>query len=364
MMYLYIISQPESRLKSNKNHKLKRTFLFIFFLFFTTKIFSQIGGENAFAFLDFNTSARTIAMGGESIAIFDNDVDMAANNPSLLNIKMDNQISFSFVDYFSDINAVSVNYARESKKLGMIFFGAKALNYGGFTKTDETGLVLGEFTANEQLLTAGISKRLNDKIIIGVNLNFINSNLENYSSFSLASNLGLTYYNKERKLCVSVLAKDFGRQLKSYANEKEMLPFQLQMGVSKMLAHLPFRFSIVAHHLNKFDISNHYLEPLITDPISGEKVENEETFGKKVLRHFIVGGELNPFEKSLFIRGGFNFQRRQDMMVPTRPAMVGFSWGLGFKISKFHLNYSRATYHLAGATNIFSFSTNLSSFGL
>jgi len=52
------------------------------------------------------------------------------------------------------------------------------------------------------------------------------------------------------------------------------------------------------------------------------------------------------------------------MMVPTRPAMVGFSWGLGFKISKFHLNYSRATYHLAGATNIFSFSTNLSSFGL
>ena len=69
-------------------------------------------------------------------------------------------------------------------------------------------------------------------------------------------------------------------------------------------------------------------------------------------------------QKSLFIRGGFNFQRRQDMMVSTRPAMVGFSWGLGFRISKFQLNYSRATYHLAGASNIFSFSTNLSSFGL
>ena len=136
------------------------------------------------------------------------------------------------------------------------------------------------------------------------------------------------------------------------------------MGVSKQLAHLPFRFSIVAHHINKFDISNNYLEPTTTDPISGEKVENEETFGKKVLRHFIVGGELNPFKKSLFIRGGFNFQRRQDMMVSTRPAMVGFSWGLGFRISKFHLNYSRATYHLAGSTNIFSFSTNLSTFGL
>jgi hypothetical protein len=363
-MYLYIISPLESRLKSNKNHKLKRTFLFIFLLFFTTNIFSQIGGENTFAILDFSTSPRTVAIGGELIAVFDNDVDMAANNPSLLSKKMDNQISFSFVDYFSDINAVSVNYARESKKLGMLFFGAKSLNYGSFTKTDETGIELGEFTANEQIITAGISKPLNDKFTIGVNLNFINSNLENYSSIALAGNLGLTYYNKERKLCVSVLAKDFGRQLKSYANEKEMLPFQLQMGVSKRLEHLPFRFSIVAHHLNKFDISNNYLEPLTTNPISGEKVKNEETFGKKVLRHFIVGGELNPFQKSLFIRGGFNFQRRQDMMVSTRPAMVGFSWGLGFRISKFHLNYSRATYHLAGSTNIFSFTTNLSSFGL
>ena len=43
------------------------------------------------------------------------------------------------------------------------------------------------------------------------------------------------------------MAKDFGRQLSSYTDEKENLPFQLQMGVSKELAHLPFRFSIVAH---------------------------------------------------------------------------------------------------------------------
>ncbi|MBC8265914.1 MAG: type IX secretion system protein PorQ [Flavobacteriales bacterium] len=343
---------------------MKRTFCFLFFLFFTTKIFPQIGGENTFAILDFSTSARSTAMGGDLIAIFDNDVNLAASNPALLNAKMNRQISFSFVDYFSDINAVSVNYATNSKKIGMLFFGAKALNYGSFTKTDEVGLELGEFTANEQVLTAGISKLLNENFTVGMSINFINSKLEQYSSFALASNFGLTYCNNKKDLCVSVLAKDFGRQLKSFTNTNEKLPFQLQMGVSKGLAHLPFRFSIVAHHLNKFDISNNYLEPTITDPISGEKVENEESFGKKVLRHFIIGGELNPFKKSLFIRGGFNFQRRQDMQLPTRPVMVGFSWGLGFKISKFHLNYSRATYHLAGASNIFSFTTNLSSLGL
>ena len=213
-------------------------------------------------------------------------------------------------------------------------------------------------------ISCGISKILNEKFTIGINLNFINSKLEQYSSFALGSNLGLTYYNDEKNLCVSALVKDFGRQLKSYANTKEKLPFQFQIGVSKELEHLPFRFSIVGHHLNKFDISNHYLEPTITDPISGDKVENEDSFGKKVLRHIVIGGELNPFKQGIFIRAGFNFQRRQDMMLATRPAMTGFSWGLGFRISKFHLNYSRATYHLAGSTNIFSFSTNLSSFGL
>ena len=343
---------------------MKRTFLFSLLFTLTTNLFAQIGGENTFAILDFNPSVRSTAMGGELIAIFDNDVEMAANNPALLNNKMHQQISFSFVDYFSDINAVAVNYATQSAKLGMLFFGARALNYGKFTQTDETGRELGEFTANEQVLTTGISKQLNDKLTIGVNLNFINSKLEQYSSIGLSSNFALSYFNDERKLCISVLAKDFGRQLKSYTNEKENLPFQLQMGVSKQLAHLPFRFSIVAHHINKFDISNNYLEPTTTDPISGETIENKESFGKKVLRHFVLGGELNPGRKNLFIRGGFNFQRRQDMQLSTRPLMVGFSWGLGFRISKFQLNYSRATYHLAGASNIFSFSTNLSSFGL
>tara|TARA_E500000331_G_C17237611_1_gene705540 strand:+ start:852 stop:1883 length:1032 start_codon:yes stop_codon:yes gene_type:complete len=343
---------------------LKRLFIFSLLFVIANISFAQIGGENTFAILDFNPSVRTNAMGGELISIIDNDVDITATNPALLNSKMYKKISFSFIDYFNDINAVAVNYATESEKLGMLFFGVKALNYGQFLLTDETGVELGKFSANEQVLTIGISKQLNEEFIIGVNLNFINSKLEQYSSFGLSSNIGLSYYNDERKICISVLAKDFGGQLSSYTDEKENLPFQLQMGVSKQLAHLPFRFSIVAHHLNKFDISNNYLEPTVTDPISGEEIANEDSFGKKMLRHLVLGGELNPGRKNLFIRGGFNFQRRQDMQLITSPLLVGFSWGLGFKISKFQLNYSRATYHLAGASNNFSFSTNLSSFGL
>ena len=343
---------------------MRRSFIFSLLFFLIVKSFAQIGGENTFAILDFNPSVRTAAMGGELISIIDNDVDVAVSNPALLNSRMHQKISFSFIDYFTDVNAVAVNYATEIEKLGMLFFGIKALNYGQFILTDETGVELGEFSANEQVLTTGVSKKLNNQITIGVNLNLIHSKLEQYLAIGLSSNIGLSYHNEERRICFSVLAKDFGRQIQSYTDEKEKLPFQIQIGVSKQLAHMPFRFSIVAHHLNRFDISNNYLEPTITDPISGLEVVNEDSFGKKTLRHLVLGGELNPGRKNLFFRGGFNFQRRQDMQLSTRPLLVGFSWGLGLRISKFQLNYSRVTYHLSGASNNFSFSTNLSLFGL
>ena len=59
---------------------------------------------------------------------------------------------------------------------------------------------------------------------------------------------------------------------------------------------------------------------------------------------------------------GYNYKRRQEMKVVVRPGMVGFSWGFGLRISKFHIAYGRSSYHLAGGTNHFSLTTNLSDF--
>jgi len=75
----------------------------------------------------------------------------------------------------------------------------------------------------------------------------------------------------------------------------------------------------------------------------------------------VFGVEFSPL-KSFYIRGGYNYQRRSEMKIESRIAMVGFSWGFGIKISKFHLSYGRASYHLAGASNHFSLSSDLSSF--
>ena len=58
---------------------------------------------------------------------------------------------------------------------------------------------------------------------------------------------------------------------------------------------------------------------------------------------------------------GYNPKRRQELKVDSYLGMVGFSWGLGIKISHFKINYGRSTYHLHGSPNYFSFSTDFSS---
>lgn len=80
------------------------------------------------------------------------------------------------------------------------------------------------------------------------------------------------------------------------------------------------------------------------------------------MRHFLVGLEINV-GKNITLRTGYNYRRRQEMKIETKPGMVGFSWGIGVKISKFRISYGRAVYHLAGGTNHFSFCMNLDEFG-
>jgi len=199
---------------------------------------------------------------------------------------------------------------------------------------------------------------------MGVNLNLLNSQYESYHAFALTSNISTTYFNAKKQITSTLLFKNIGRQLIAYTDKKEALPFDVQLGLSKELEHLPFRYSLTVHHLNQFDIKSPYKLTSQTNIETGELEIKKESIAKTALRHLIIGGELNPFRKSLFIRGGFNFQRRFDMSLSTYPALVGFSWGVGFKVSKFRLDYSRASYHLSASPNNFSIATNLSTFGI
>ncbi len=327
-------------------------------------LWAQIGGTNAFSFSNIEVSPRIEAIGSNAIAIFDNDVSLSQTTPSLLNTEMHNELAFTFGDYFSDISLFSFAYARDFEKLGVIGVSLKAINYGSFERNNAEGYNQGEFSASDQVLTIGVGKRINEKLTFGANINLLNSVYDTYNSFALTSNISTTYFNKEKRFTTTFLLKNIGRQLGSYASEREKIPFDMQFAISKELAHLPFRYHLSYGNINKFNIKSPYKLTQQTNIETGELEIKEESIAKTALRHIIIGGELNPFRKSFFLRGGFNFQRRFDLTTVTSPAMVGFSWGVGFKVSKYRFDYSRSAYHLSGVPNNFSIAANLSTFGL
>lgn len=343
--------------------------VFLFSLIFMSVISNskaQIGGDNTYEFLNLTNSARIAAMGGNFLAVKDNDITIAPANPSLITAEMSNKLALSFVDYYSDVNYGFVSYGRSFPKIGNYVGTIQYINYGDFLRTDETGEEFGNFSAGEFAVNLGWGRALDSNFSLGANFKAIYSAFDEYNSFGIAVDVAGSYHNPKSNLTLSLIAKNIGIQLDPYySGNREPLPFEIDFGLSKRLKHLPFRYSILITHLEKWDLT--YEEPATspeyTDPFSGGTDKNDGLggFADKAMRHIIFGGEL-LLTKNFNVRIGYNYHRRQELKVDTKNAMVGFSWGFAFRVSKFYFSYSRSSYHLAGSPNYITIATNLSTF--
>jgi hypothetical protein len=341
---------------------IRKSLLIVIFVFLSIISIAQIGGTHTYSFLDLVNSARVASMGGNINAINDNDLNLVTHNPALLSTEMSQSLVLNYVNYFTDVNYGFVSYAREFKNYGMFAAGIQYINYGKFIEADDKGLITGEFKASEYAIHLTYSRPIDSLFSFGINIKPIISNLEKYSSFGIAGDFGVLYTNRDKLFSAALVIKNLGIQLKGYTSERESLPLNIQVGISQKFRHAPLRFSIIADHLETLDLTYEKPEDE-SDPIFEEE-ESESAIDRiadQVMRHIIIGAEFSPLE-NLYIRAGYNYRRRKEMIVDSKTGMVGFSWGFGVKISKFHISYGRATYHLAGASDHFSISTNLESF--
>lgn len=339
---------------------LKNLISLIYFFFLIPIVNAQIGGDNVYEFLNLSSSARVAALGGKCNAIKDDDLSVAFENPALLSKAISGQLLLGGSKYYDHVNYGDLAYARDYAKYGTFAAGIHYVNYGDFKRTDNTGAVTGNFTAADYALQIGWGKAIDSIFSVGATFKTIYSHLDNYSSFGLALDLGAHYYNPRNQIGASIVVKNFGRQIKTYTGgNQETLPIEIQAGASIKIKKAPLRFSLVAQHLEKLNMA--YPDPTENneiDPLTGEVKVNKVKFFDKVLRHFIVGGEL-LLSKNFIVRGGYNFQRRKELGVTTKMSTVGFSWGLGIKIAKFHVNYSRVKYHLEGPANYLTIITGI-----
>ena len=325
---------------------------------------AQEGGSGVYSFLEIPASARIAALGGTFITVKDNDLNAALQAPSLLNPSMNNSLSLSGVTYVDGVKFGDASYARDFGKYGTYMASMHYASYGEFIQADEFGNIDGTFHTSDYSLTIGGGYQFNPKFSFGAAIKTIYSDYYIYNSFGVALDISATYNDTLNHITSTFVFRNAGIQLKNYIkNNNEPLPAEALIGVSKRLIHTPLRFNLTYRHLEKFDLS--YSDPYKlgdVDPLTGEAQVVTINFFNKLSRHFIIGTEI-LFSKNFQLNVAYNFQRRREMVIDTRPGLVGFSMGIGLKISKFIISYGRGNYHLAGGANHFSITTNLSEFG-
>lgn len=325
--------------------------------------FCQIGGEHVYEFLAVPVTTRSAALGGSAIAINDADISLAMENPSLFTPATSGKLTMNYLNYMSDINFGTIGYSQNLKNIGTVGIGIQYMDGGEFTEADENGYTYGTFGASETALNLSYAKSFDSILFMGATVKPVFSQLENYKSFGLLMDVGVTYTSRDRLFTASILIKNMGAQITAYQEETGTVPFDIQTGISTKLAHAPFRLSVVAHHLQTPDLSynrTNYAEPTNVENETTQETEKQNLF-QETLNHIIIGLEFIP-TKSFFLRAGFNGMRFQELKLDDKPAMVGFSWGFGFRVKKLHFSYANARYHLAGISNQFSITTNLNDF--
>lgn len=333
---------------------------------------AQVGGRGVYETLNLSPSGRVTALGGNLITVRDNDLSLAFSNPALLNREMHSELTFNHNFHLSSLQHGYVAYGHHldssniSLHLGIQYFQAGEIN-----AYDEFQQSLGTVKANEYVITLGGSYSLYERLSLGLNLKAITSRLAEFNSFGLSTDLGAFYEIKESNFTASLLFRNMGGQIQPYfSGNRESLPFEIQFGISKRLKYLPFRFSIIGQQLQQWDIRYNDPDqedmdeddPFFETPGSAEGSK----FSQEVdnfFRHFVFNGEfLLGKHESFRLRFGYNHLRRQELSVESLRSLSGFSLGVGFKVSRFRIDFGHAFYHLAGGTTHFSFSTNLNEF--
>lgn len=321
--------------------------------------------------------ARTAALGGTSMSIWGDDINLYYSNPALLNSGCVKQLAFNYCNYVADMNFGNVAYAHHLNNIGTFAGGIQFFNYGKFDKRDEYDVKNGNFNASDYSLNLTFARRLKDtSFSYGVTLKTIYSHYDIYSSIGNAADIGFTWAHKSG-FTASILVKNLGAIWKPYDknNDTLKLPVGSQLGFSYKVKKAPFRLIFVYDGLRKKDWDRTYESPLdeskesslfgetkVTEKTKWQKFsekfkDNADKFG----RHMIIGTEI-LITKNFNLRVGYNYRLHKENMLPDKRTASGLSLGFGFQVYRFKLNYAFTKYNLAGNSSIFSITTNLGTY--
>lgn len=324
-----------------------RTRLYLIILLFLGAVNAQSQeSTSVFNFLNLTSSSHANALGGKNISLVENDASLVLQNPALLSSVDDNSLSLNFLTYMKGSKMGSASFVKTTGERGTWGVSTQFVGYGSMKETLETGEIVGDMRALDMAIGGMYSYSFNDFLVGGVTGKFIYSKYGTYSSVALGVDLAINYYDEEGDFSTSFVAANLGGQVKAFGDTHERLPFNLQWGFTKGVAHAPLRISVTLTDLTRWS-KNYYYSP-----------SKEPGFGRILMNHFNIGAEITPSER-FYIALGYNFRRAAELKAAGSSHMAGLTCGAGLSLKKFKLGIAYAKYHVSAPSLSFSFGYSL-----
>lgn len=294
---------------------------------------------SSFTMLRLPASSHVAALGGENISLIEDAPSAVWANPALLPNVSDRSAGLSFMTYAAGSMKLGAHFVKAFGERHTAALGLELLRYGSMDETDAGGEVIGTFSPRDMALSAGYGYLLSDRWTGGATARMICSRYADFSAVALAVDLGLDYYDDERDLSLAAALRNVGAQVKSFDGRYERVPFALQLGLSKGMAHAPVRFHLTLTDLTRWSRRAYYLE----------EGEEKLSFSRLLLNHVVVGVDIEPAD-AFYLSAGYNFRRAYELKAAGKGHMAGLSLGGGLRLRAFKLGLSYARYHASGAS--------------
>ena len=312
-------------------------------------------GTTAYNFLSVPSSSHVYGLGGHNLTIIDDDINLIEQNPALLGPEYDHQVGLNYMRYIGETNFAGLRYGQGVSEHSAVAVGIQYFGYGNIQGADVNGALTGKFSASDMAFSVTYSHDISEKFRGGITVKYLYSKYEDYTAGAVAADLGLNFYDPDHEFSASLVAKNLGGQVKKFNDFKDNLPWDIQVGFSKMLGMAPIRLHVTAYELARWS-SPYYKIQDVNNPNSD--LIKKESFGSNLLRHLVFGVDILP-SNNIYLGLGYNYRTRSDMATYKRDFMSGLSVAGGLKVKAFGIGAAYARPHTGASTFMFNLTTSI-----
>ena len=260
----------------------------------------EAAGTDGAAFLKIAPTARLASMGGAYTGVARGLDSISANPAGLANIYM-KEAQFSFVKWFLDAHFGHLSLAAPLRNMGTAALSFRYLTMKDTKRetVDNTVYERGDFRDLFYELLLSYGTNVLEDFTVGISGKLVGENIDVYSDRSFTVDMGIFYSPSGSGLSYGLCFANIGGSLK-LLDISDPMPWQIRLGAAYNAKKIIFSSDIIVSQITPYELA--------------------------------VGAEYR-LDRSFTLRSGYRIRQNMDLDGK-------LSFGFGYKLNKFTLDYS------------------------